>query len=162
MKCLSPQGATQWYICVHGTYPRGAQLPKRGFPSGLDRPSQGHGTAYKTWHHVSGLSPTYRHSVLSKRLIGQGCAAKATRPQEAPLVYSVRLSPTLFSFLQASQSDSGSVTVTDILRKAGSDQELLKELNANLEEDQGLFLQFCDKTKGEVSILSMLEQAAHL
>lgn len=47
---------------------------------------------------------------------------------------------------------SKAVTVEELLRKAGSDQELLKQLNANLEEDQGLFLQFCDKTKGEVCL----------
>ena len=40
--------------------------------------------------------------------------------------------------------------MVELLRKAGTNQELLKQLNANLEEDQGLFLQFCEKTKGEV------------
>ena len=57
---------------------------------------------------------------------------------------------------QESQSEAGALTVTEVMKRAGSNQELLKQLNANLEEDQGLFMQFCDKTKGDVSSIALV------
>ncbi|KAK9841671.1 hypothetical protein WJX74_009856 [Apatococcus lobatus] len=62
----------------------------------------------------------------------------------------IRTRKHIITQIQESQSDAGAMTVVELIRKSGSDQELLKRLNANLEEDQTLFLQFCDKTKGEV------------
>lgn len=54
------------------------------------------------------------------------------------------------SCVQEPQSVSKASTTEEVLQEAGSHQQLLKQLHANLEEDQGLFLQFYDKTKGEV------------
>ena len=52
--------------------------------------------------------------------------------------------------VQASFSKSAGPTEVDFLEKASREQELEKQLHANLEEDNCLFTQFCDEAKNQV------------
>ncbi|KAK9865424.1 hypothetical protein WJX84_004522 [Apatococcus fuscideae] len=69
----------------------------------------------------------------------------------------LRARQSLISRLQASFSKSAGPTEVDILEKASREQELEKQLQANLEEDNSLFTQFCDEAK--IQILSLWQRA---
>ncbi len=52
--------------------------------------------------------------------------------------------------MQDSLSQCVHPSENETLKKAISEQEMLKQIHQNLEEDNSLFTQLCDKTKLEV------------
>ena len=59
---------------------------------------------------------------------------------------------TLDNLLQDLRCRSTGLTEVDSLELASNEQELEKQLHANLEEDNSLFMHFCNRVKGEVGI----------